>query len=83
MNTRAERRLSRTRAESIAPARPGWLPLLLELTLELPVSIARAAMRFLNRGWSESRRDGIGVPAMSDDWLREHSADSGKRDEHS
>jgi hypothetical protein len=52
------------------------------LTLGWPVSMARA-VPVLHRGSSEPGRDGIGVPPMSDDWLHEFSADSGKRDDHS
>jgi len=82
MDTRTDRRLSRTQAEPLQPAGRPWFSLLTELTLELPLGVARSAATLASRGWRPQRRDGIPLSSMSDEWLREFAAEDGKREEH-
>jgi hypothetical protein len=79
MGTRVGRTLSAARSWSTELAEPGWLTPLTDLAFVLPLRTARAFIVLLQPGSTRPGPHGIGVPPMSDDWLQQCVADSGKR----
>lgn len=53
-------------------------PSLAELALALPWKMAQAVSGFLQPEATQPGGDGICIPLMSDDWLRQHQADCDK-----
>jgi hypothetical protein len=79
MRTRFERRLSASRSWATELAGQVELPPLTDLAFALPLRTARALIVLLQAGSTRPGPHGIGVPPMSDDWLQQSMADSGKR----
>lgn len=81
MDIRTDRRLSRTQADALEPGGRAWFAQLSELTLELPVSLARSIASVARRAGRRRGRDGIALTTMSDEWLREFEAGGRARDD--
>jgi hypothetical protein len=78
MNTRAEKGFSQhAPAGSVEIAKHVWWPLA-ELVLVLPQRMAHAVRGAHRPGATQPGRDGIDVPRMSDEWLRQARVDCDK-----